>query len=123
VKRRCTGLSALSFVLLTAAVFIPLTGIYATNDGYYVGRFDGWHRNINAVGWLVRWLWAEVPGTRIDGLAIVWVALSIMPVRWLVVNELLARKRGRLGKSCRSCGYNLTGNLSGTCPECGVKVR
>ena len=22
-----------------------------------------------------------------------------------------------------SCGYNLTGNESGTCPECGVEVR
>lgn len=22
-----------------------------------------------------------------------------------------------------SCGYNLTGNLSGTCPECGEKIQ
>lgn len=27
-------------------------------------------------------------------------------------------QRGR----CLSCGYNLTGNLSGTCPECGTPV-
>ncbi len=24
---------------------------------------------------------------------------------------------------CRSCGYNLTGNESGVCPECGLKVE
>ena len=24
---------------------------------------------------------------------------------------------------CRNCGYNLTGNLSGTCPECGNSVE
>ena len=24
---------------------------------------------------------------------------------------------------CRSCHYNLTGNVSGVCPECGEKVR
>jgi hypothetical protein len=24
--------------------------------------------------------------------------------------------------SCQSCGYNLTGNTSGTCPECGTPV-
>jgi predicted Zn-ribbon and HTH transcriptional regulator len=23
---------------------------------------------------------------------------------------------------CRSCGYDLTGNTSGTCPECGTKA-
>jgi hypothetical protein len=122
VKRRYTGLSALSFVLLAAAVFVPLTGMYAANDGYYVGRFDGWHMNINAVGWLARWLWDDVPGTQISGLTVGWVALSIMPVRWLVVNELLARKARRMGRSCRSCNYDLTGNVSGTCPECGRKV-
>jgi len=26
------------------------------------------------------------------------------------------------GSSCRSCGYNLTGNVSGKCPECGAVV-
>lgn len=26
------------------------------------------------------------------------------------------------GAYCRSCGYNLTGNLSGRCPECGIEV-
>ena len=24
---------------------------------------------------------------------------------------------------CRKCGYNLTGNVSGRCPECGAPVR
>lgn len=24
---------------------------------------------------------------------------------------------------CRSCGYNLTGNVSGRCPECGSEIR
>ena len=23
---------------------------------------------------------------------------------------------------CRGCGYNLTGNVSGVCPECGILV-
>ncbi len=23
---------------------------------------------------------------------------------------------------CRQCGYNLTGNVSGVCPECGTKI-
>jgi hypothetical protein len=24
---------------------------------------------------------------------------------------------------CRACGYNLKGNISGVCPECGEAVR
>ncbi len=28
-------------------------------------------------------------------------------------------RRGR----CRKCGYDLTGNVSGVCPECGAAVR
>jgi len=24
---------------------------------------------------------------------------------------------------CLKCGYNLTGNTSGTCPECGTPIR
>jgi hypothetical protein len=27
------------------------------------------------------------------------------------------------GISCRTCGYNLTGNVSGICPECGNPCR
>ena len=31
------------------------------------------------------------------------------------------RRRARLGL-CAACGYDLTGNLSGTCPKCGAAV-
>ncbi len=24
---------------------------------------------------------------------------------------------------CKKCGYNLTGNVSGVCPECGIKIE
>jgi|SRR5665213_1020455 len=37
----------------------------------------------------------------------------------------LTRKRRRqarsLGGKCVHCGYDLTGNVSGTCPECGTE--
>ncbi len=32
----------------------------------------------------------------------------------------LRRQRRRKRNECIHCGYNLTGNLSGTCPECGL---
>lgn len=33
-----------------------------------------------------------------------------------------ARMAGSPQHACRRCGYDLTGNVSGTCPECGTPV-
>jgi predicted RNA-binding Zn-ribbon protein involved in translation (DUF1610 family) len=39
---------------------------------------------------------------------------------------LIRRHRRRIIRDqkglCRSCGYNLTGNMSGVCPECGTRA-
>ena len=34
-----------------------------------------------------------------------------------------SRRRRASGSACRGCGYDLTGNVSGVCPECGYDVR
>jgi len=44
---------------------------------------------------------------------------SVMPILWVLL--CLHGFRRRNG-SCPRCGYNLTGNLSGVCPECGTRV-
>lgn len=36
-----------------------------------------------------------------------------------IARRLSARREGH----CRACGYNLTGNVSGVCPECGMAVH
>jgi hypothetical protein len=38
---------------------------------------------------------------------------------WRAYNRLLRRHPPG---HCQSCGYNLSGNVSGTCPECGAPV-
>ena len=45
---------------------------------------------------------------------------SILPVVWFVGRK--KRRLAFLGK-CPSCGYDLTGNESGECPECGVATK
>ena len=41
----------------------------------------------------------------------------------LIVSLIRHRRRWRSGPpSCLRCGYNLTGNTSGRCPECGTDV-
>jgi predicted amidophosphoribosyltransferase len=40
----------------------------------------------------------------------------------LCISLLAIRRRTRPGL-CRFCGYNLTGNVSGVCPECGKPIQ
>lgn len=35
---------------------------------------------------------------------------------------LIAQRRALHGQ-CEHCGYNLKGNISGTCPECGNRIE
>jgi hypothetical protein len=50
----------------------------------------------------------------ITGILAGWLALL---VRWLAARRFDHRHREGF---CTACGYNLTGNLSGVCPECGT---
>jgi hypothetical protein len=54
--------------------------------------------------------------------------IAVVAYAWLArrsgpraVREIPCPKCGYIGH-CRKCGYNLTGNVSGICPECGEKV-
>lgn len=59
----------------------------------------------------------------------VWVAISYgipaLTIGWLIWGFILlgiARRRIALIMRCPRCSYNLTGNKSGTCPECGEPI-
>ena len=43
----------------------------------------------------------------------------VLPMFWLIARGRAVRTRNR----CTGCGYNLTGNISGVCPECGTPVH
>jgi purine-cytosine permease-like protein len=47
------------------------------------------------------------------------VASGIALADWYGDRERVVRRRRR-GGFCRHCGYNLRGNVSGVCPECGA---
>jgi hypothetical protein len=49
------------------------------------------------------------------------VLLLPFPLLWIFV-RIRARRRFQTGQ-CVACGYNLTGNTSGLCPECGANVE
>ena len=47
------------------------------------------------------------------------VTFAVLGLAGVVVAVLIARRRGYPRGHCRACGYNLRGNVSGVCPECG----
>jgi hypothetical protein len=54
----------------------------------------------------------------------VWllVLLALLPALCLILRGFDRWRRSRMlpENACRTCGYNLTGNVSGICPECGT---
>jgi len=82
-----------------------------------------------------RWLTGTALGAS-SGFALGWLllaALCPLTVSILVVSIVAAaascscfwvwaRRLPVPPPSCRTCGYNLTGNVSGICPECGTPV-
>jgi hypothetical protein len=46
------------------------------------------------------------------------ILLSVPPSIWLARQ----RRKRKLRGCCAKCGYNLTGNVSGVCPECGTPI-
>ena len=67
----------------------------------------------------VRFLVVVVRYPLLAGLAAPW------PFLWLFIvvkNRPRRNARRRVGNRCDKCSYNLTGNTSGTCPECGAPI-
>jgi len=58
-----------------------------------------------------------------------WCPASILMVIALigaldeVVIRVMARCEHLRAPQCHHCGYDLTGNISGICPECGSRVK
>jgi hypothetical protein len=94
------------------------------------GWVRGWHFewSKNSVLYDLRWLdWAprfdyeRSDMTYIRATVPIWIplALVLLPIglAWL------RRRRAPIGPLCETCGYNLTGNVSGRCPECGETIQ
>jgi hypothetical protein len=102
------------------------------SDGY---PFDAWGGPVPEAGWSIHWYefdWSEAFGLasrQITRPTLGWASpkhrsLSI-PFWMLLVAigiptfRLWQRDRRYKPGHCRHCGYNLTGNQCGVCPECG----
>jgi len=52
--------------------------------------------------------------------ALALAAFALLPAGRLTWHALSRRRRHARRGVCRTCAYDLTGNLSGVCPECGT---
>src|SRR5687768_17418960 len=78
------------------------------------------HPETDVAGFYVRLIVALTPYW------IVVILTALLPIVWLVqyISEHAERRRKFRRKSnlCVTCEYDLTGNVSGTCPECGTAM-
>ncbi len=49
-----------------------------------------------------------------------YVALMALVLPLLAIRRAVRRQHWRRRGACTACGYDLTGNVSGVCPECGT---
>jgi hypothetical protein len=59
-----------------------------------------------------------------DGRTILFIPLWLLlgPVGVGAILIRIQRSRHRVNSGCQQCGYDLTGNMSGVCSECGAPI-
>ena len=123
------------FVFLTGTSTVLLAWVYL-----YVARIFAWWlvgsvgasiRGKRLVGWIAGGMLINITfdfaavvglmtGWMIPGLIVAGLLVLIAIMEWRGKRPaLLARFTEPI---CRVCNYNLTGNLSGICPECGTAI-
>jgi len=92
-----------------------------TNDNAIADDFEG-DRHMG--GFYAGTFNAGEPSSRVHYVIIPYwclLCLTALLSASRLLSPCLRRSRVRVGL-CHSCGYNLTGNISGVCPECGVVI-
>lgn len=87
---------------------------------------DGFSIIANFGVWLPaeEWSWWAWPHLSDYGVMVpVWLLVVCLSISTFLLYRIeRQRKRRRLANYCAHCGYDLTGNQSGVCSECGKRV-
>lgn len=101
------------------SVFQKLDRLGADRDGVYAIR----ETPLVMLSWLE--FFSDKGGYRVTQLILspaaafmLAIVLGFFPA-WVVLTPRLRRRSRRRRGECIDCGYNLVGNVTGTCPECG----
>ncbi len=90
---------------LTAISVLHTAAVYAWSTCWVTG--DVFSQSVTTASFGV-WAWGAV--------SLLLLPVALCALLWL-------RRRRALPGHCQHCGYNLTGNVSGRCPECGQPVE
>lgn len=97
----------------------------ATSPGLYVGRHRPWERwsgsLLSVMGLRLPHVMRSAYGS--DYSIPVWLILCVPGVPLAIRFMVLRYRRRRLPGHCARCNYNLKGNVSGVCSECGEPVK
>ncbi len=104
-----TGKTGVTFFLRRGSV-----GVFRS-----AGVNAGWHFSRSQA---TAWWWPKFGsvGKAWYGFIPCWCPLVVFAAPTVV---LWCRAHKCLENGCQKCGYDLTGNVSGVCPECGTAVR
>src|SRR5215472_14630033 len=81
--------------------------------------FGGWSYTRDIGGGLI---WPP-PKASLPGYVVFFPLWPLAIVSLLLASTwAIRRRRGGVGICCENCSYNLTGNTSGVCPECGTQT-
>jgi len=137
-RERC-GITLAVIILLCWLLSLWRTfGVCLEHDGGYIqfGCSKGlfFFSGLEDCGFRPPWIWMNAADTPYMGW--MWPEVTayhrflqvILPHWWLVsaatITTALFWRPGKhkIAGTCEVCDYNLTGNTSGVCPECGVTV-
>lgn len=133
MKRSQRIILSLGLVILAASALFPPLYVYYGNGRRALGRrflatrivwatridsnrkFSGTVGNVDFDMPRMLGEWVVIGSATGLGMVLVPPVLSLPAA-------ILAHRRRKRGQ-CLSCGYSLTGNESGVCPECGRKIK
>ena len=98
-QRRLRRIRQLLYVLTSTSILLSASVLWSLSHRLSLG------------GWAYVWGWSWI----VIGLG-TWAA-------FLYYRDLRNRFHREDKIHCRSCAYDLTGNVSGVCPECGTKIE
>lgn len=125
-----SGLSVLVLLLSTRWVFGYVGSKYGfaiSNGTVLFGLCESWRSGIgwvfydpfesNTLGWVPSYAFSRAQSYSLE----LWKPLVVLAV--LTATVWLANRFRYPLSHCQRCGYNLKGNSSGACPECGTPIR
>ena len=103
---------------VAVCVLIVVATVLNSWQGYYFPVSGGWCVGFTFRSWPA--IWKPWPGVTLLNLP-TWMPLLAAMIPTVLAWRKLRRKYPP--GHCRKCGYDLTGNVTGVCSECGDSIE